>query len=205
MKTIFLSLMLVLGPNLHAQNKGIKNLYARFSLTGGSYFGGKVSLDADFCNPLFMSFGYTNQVRRAHDLPNDFQGTAFGIFPTAPLEEINFVYFSTGRYWIFKNSNFRLNANAGIGIATYFYPINFQKLTTPKLFTIENYSYEKQKEDRPGLILNLSIDNIPFRGIGSSLGTTLFVFNDMASFSLDLSLLLGRVNKDATSKYNPFE
>ena len=171
-----------------------KQLFLSMTVGGGNYFGGGTALNYTGQNGFILNIGLYGFTRTAKNTPDDYHGSFIILMADTPMESAGVVCFASGKSWYLNNKTFRFNLTAGLCIGHRSYPTNFIKKDDQYagLF-VSNYTYDRERAKIYPFIQRSQIEADVARVFGLSLGYTLMLARETTAFSIDFSILLGRI------------
>lgn len=135
---------------------------------------------------------YVYESRDAQNVPSDFE--AGGLFGGEPFVYINSRSLLIGKVVEDSSKLIQFDLRAGINYGFIVRPVNFQRQSTGggfSLFYRDNYSYDWEKRNFIGLVINPTVNFNPTRIIGLSLGARANINPQDITCGFEVGLILG--------------
>ena len=185
----------------HPSNGQIKDsylIYASSKVTVGNYIGGGITLDVIRNNKYSLGMGYYEQEKKPGNLPSDYELGIFNLFTFGlggVRDNIKTASFTLGKVFYNKsNSAIRYNLKGGITYSVIKTPTNWV-WHNYGLFSLENYTYDYEKNNEIGMLINPTIDFPFLKFLGFCAGPYVFMNPQAISYGIELTTLIGYVRK----------
>lgn len=174
-------------------------IYSSFKGNLGNYYGGGITLDLINKSDFSFGIGYYEHDKKPKDLPTDYKKgilSLLSIGEDIAKEKMQSVSFTLGRVFFSKsNSGIRYNLKAGMIYSVLKTPTNWLKLNEGSLLSMENYSYNYEKQYSFGILINPTIDFPLLKFLGFSVGPYSFLNSKSISYGIELTTLIGCVKR----------
>jgi len=182
-KIALIGFLAFVSLNTHGQNFENQQVYLNYSIGGGKYLTGNLSLGYTGQSGLVLAGGVQFMTRQATNIPDDY------VSANKPFEDVSFFYLASGKSWRINTGSWRINLTAGLGIAQKKQPTDFvrsSQLITSIFGSGYEYDYAVNYSSEVGFIQKGHIEVDISRVFGLGLGYTLM-------FSSNTSLVSGEV------------
>ena len=174
-------------------------IYASLKGNLGNYYGGGITLDLIHKNEYSFGIGYYEHVKKPGNLPADYKKGVISLLSMGEgiaQDKMQSVSLTLGRVFVSEsNSGIRYNLKAGVTYSILKTPADWLKLNDGSLFSMENYSYNYEKQHRIGILVNPTIDFPLLKFLGFSVGPYLFLNSKSVSYGIELTTLIGCVKR----------
>lgn len=191
-----LVLLLFLAPFSFGQKKDNYLIYSSLKGNVGNYYGAGVTLDLVRSNNYSLGIGFFEQEKKPSNRPSDYEKGVLTLLTMGggiARDNLQSVSLTAGRIFLSKsNSLIRYHLKAGLIYSFGKMPTNWVKLDNA-LFTFENYSYDYEKYQEIGVLVNPTIDIPVFKYLGFSMGPYALLNQNTVSYGIEITTLIGLV------------
>ena len=192
-KLVGICVCFLLMGQLQAQSVLKHSVYLNGDLLAGNYVAGELGLNYVYQGKFAVKVSYIGADRKAISTPDDFSTGLIGALTLGlfePRDEMESYSFQIGRIFATgKQEKACYNISFGVVYSKLNEFTNWQKINTAGVAW--NYSYDKYKADRIGVILNPRIEILAGRFFGVTFSSTLLVNKDRCFIGVGVGVMGG--------------